>query len=142
MDRQLTFPESEDPFFGPIIYSYTRAQAIADGVLVDVTQAAKEAGFKLPATITETLHSRLTPSKADTAIGQDYDGRLWDLLWLTAFTIKLADISTDTVNFTLVLQEAIGKCSEPQNTDLRIRAVCGPGDAGEPVITIGFPEDF
>ncbi|MGD9819896.1 MAG: DUF6573 family protein, partial [Desulfomonilaceae bacterium] len=30
-----------------VIYSYTRAQAIEDGVLVDVTEQAKATGFKL-----------------------------------------------------------------------------------------------
>ena len=146
MTKQLTLPEPtelpEDPFFGPVIYAYTRAQAIADGVLVDVTETAKEAGFKLPVVITEALHSRLTPTKADQGLGQDYDGRLWDVLWIADFTIKLADPGTDTVTFTVILQEIEARRGEPQNTDLRLRAVCGPGDSGEPVVTIGFPEDF
>jgi hypothetical protein len=142
MDTQLAFPDPEDSIFGPVVYVYTRAQALADGVLVDVNETAKEAGFKLPAAITEALHNRLTPTKADAAIGQDYDGRLWDVLWLAAFTIKLVDPSTDTVTFTVALQEVDAKSGQPQNTDLRLRAVCGPGDEGEPVVTIGFPEDF
>ena len=37
----------EDPVFGEVIYSYTRKQAIEDGVLVDITEMAKEAGIKL-----------------------------------------------------------------------------------------------
>lgn len=139
---QLPLPQPEDPFFGPIIYAYTRAQALADGVLVDMTETAKEVGFKLPVAITEALHNRLTPSKADTYLGQDYNDRLWDLLWVAAFTIKLADPGTDTVTFTVALQEADAQSSRLQNTDLRLRAICGPGDEGEPVITIGFPEDF
>lgn len=32
--------------FGPVVFSYTRAQAIEDGVLVDVSEMAKEAGIK------------------------------------------------------------------------------------------------
>ncbi len=32
----------------PIIFSYTRAQAIADGVLIDVTAQAAEEGFNRP----------------------------------------------------------------------------------------------
>ena len=142
MDKKLTPPEPEDPFYGTVIYSYTRAQAIEDGVLVDVTETAKEAGFKLPVAITEALENRLTPTRADQGLGQDYNGRLWDVLWLAAFTIKLADRGTDTVNFTVTLQEADARSGGPQTTELHIRAVCGPGDEGEPVITIGFPEDF
>ena len=145
---QLALPEPGDPLFGPVIYVYSRAQAIADGVLVDVTETAKEAGFKLPVVITEALHNRLTPTKADQTIGQDYDGRLWDVLWLAAFTIKLAGPGTDTVLFTVEQQEVDAKSEttnaslQPKKVDLRLRAVCGPGDEGEPVITIGFPEDF
>jgi hypothetical protein len=142
MKTQLAFPEPEDPFFGPIIYAYTRAQALADGVLVDVTEAAKEAGFKLPVAITDALDCRLTPTQADQGLGQDIDARLWDVLWLAAFTIKLADRGTDTVNFTVVLQEAEARSGQPRNTNLRLRAVCGAGDEGEPVVTIGIPEDF
>lgn len=138
---QLALPEPEDPIFGPVIYAYTRAQAIADGVLVDVTETAEEVGFKLPVAITEALHNCLTPTKADQAIGQDYDGRLWDVIWLAAFTIKLADPGTDTVSFTVELQEVDVKSGQPKKVDLRLRAVCGPGDEGEPVVTIGFPED-
>ena len=139
---QLPLPEPEDSFFGPVIYAYTRAQALADGVLVDVTETAREVGFKLPVAITEALRNRLTPTKADAAIGQDYDGRLWDVLWIAALRIKLADPGTDTVTFTVALQEVEPKNGQPHGVDIRLRAVCGPGDEGEPVFTIGFPEDF
>lgn len=139
---QLALPESEDPLFGPMIYAYTRAQAIQDGVLVDVTETSKEVGFKLPVAITEALHNRLTPTKADASLGQDYDGRLWNVLWLAAFTIKLGDPGTDTVTFTLEQMEVEAKSSQPQRVDLRLRVVCGPGDEGEPIVTIGFREDF
>ena len=139
---QLPLPEPQNPLFGPVIYAYTRSQALADNCLVDVTEIAKEVGFKLPVAITEALHNRLIPSKADADLGQDYNGRLWDVLWVAALTIKLADPGTDTVTFTIALQEAGAKSGRLQNADLRLRAVCGPGDDGEPVITIGFPEVF
>ena len=35
-----------------VIFSYTRAQAIADGVLIDVSELAKEAGFRFPVAVT------------------------------------------------------------------------------------------
>jgi hypothetical protein len=139
---QLALTESEDPLFGPMIYAYTRAQAIQDGVLVDVTETSKEVGFKLPVAITEALHNRLTPTKADASLGQDYDGRLWNVLWLAAFTIKLADPGTDTVAFTVTQQEVEPKSGQPHSVDIRLRVVCGPGDENELVFTIGFPDDF
>ena len=139
---QLPFPEPENSLFGSVIYAYTRTQALADGVLVDVTEPGKEVGFNLPVAITEKLHNRLSPTKADAAIGQDYDGRLWDVLWLAAFRIKLADRGTDIVTFTVVQQEVEAKSGQPQKVDLRLRAICGPGDEGESVVTIGFRDDF
>ena len=139
---QLAFPERGNSIFGPVIIAYSRAQAIADGVLVDVTETGMEVGFKLPVAFSEALNNRLTPTQADQGLGQDYDGRLWDVLWRAAFTIKLADPGTDIVTFTFALQEVDAKSGRLQNTDLRLRAVCGPGDEGEPVVTIGFSEDF
>ena len=38
-----------------VIHSYTRKQAIADGVLVDVTDQAKFSGFKIPVAVTQTV---------------------------------------------------------------------------------------
>jgi hypothetical protein len=141
-DFQLPLREPENSLFGPVIHAYTRAQVLADGVLVDVTEISKEVGFNLPVAITEALHNCLTSTKADAAIGQDYDGRLWDVLWLAAFTIKLADHGREVVAFTVLQQEVEAKSGQPKEIQLPLRAVCEPGDEGEPVITIGFPEDF
>jgi hypothetical protein len=125
-----------------MIYAYTRAQAHTDGILVDVTETAKEVGFKLPVAITEALHNCLTPTKAEASIGQTYDDRLWDVLWLATFTLKLADPGMDTVTFTVVQQEVEAKSGQPKKVEIHLRAVSGSGDESEPVITIGFPEDF
>ena len=38
--------QSVESFFGDVISTYTRAQAIEDGVLIDVSSMAREAGFK------------------------------------------------------------------------------------------------
>jgi hypothetical protein len=145
---QLPLPQPEDPHSGPIVYSYTHAKALADGVLIDVTEIGKEVGFKLPVTITEALQNRLIPTRAEAAIGQDYDSRLWNVLWVAAFTIKLADRGTDTVTFTVVQQEVDAKSGQLQNFELRLRAVCGSGNEDKPFkaplkgVTIGFLENF
>ena len=46
---------TNDSPFGPVIYSYTRAQAVADGVQVEVTKTAQEAGIKFPVFLTRTV---------------------------------------------------------------------------------------
>ena len=44
--------QSAESFFGNVISTYTRAQAIEDGVLVDAGSMAKEAGFNWPVALT------------------------------------------------------------------------------------------
>jgi len=43
-----------DPF-GPVIYSYTRAQAVADGFQVEVSKTAREAGITFHVFLTRTV---------------------------------------------------------------------------------------
>ena len=62
-----------------IIASYSRTQALADGVLVDATKLAREAGFRYPVALTSAAwHDCVAVSSTD----QDHDetGRLWDVL--------------------------------------------------------------
>jgi DNA repair protein RadC len=125
-----------------VIYSYTRSQALEDGVLVDVTQMASEAGFRYPTAITADLHARITPNEGEKALGQSYEGRLWDVVFLASFAARQAG-THDRCSFEVSLFEADE--APPHRTyrrSLSLWMVVGPGDQGEPVITIGFPEDF
>ena len=45
--------------FDSVISVYTRAQAIEDGILVDVSDTAREAGFKIPVAVTRAVWNRL-----------------------------------------------------------------------------------
>src|SRR5258708_28985321 len=65
-----------------IISRYTRQNALEDGVLIDVTEQAKETGILLPAVITDHLHNVLEDIP-ESSIGQDWRGRLHDVLWMT-----------------------------------------------------------
>jgi uncharacterized protein DUF6573 len=62
-----------------IVYSYTRAQAIADGVQVEVTKTAQEAGIRFPVFITRTAFDAYVTVPPDVT-GQDEAGRLWDVI--------------------------------------------------------------
>jgi hypothetical protein len=101
---------------------------------------AQQVGFRFPVAITCALDDRLQPTRFE--VDQDYDARLWDMLWVAALNTRLTHYETDTVRFTFTQQEIDPKTAQLQNVDLRLRAVCGPGDEGESVITIGFPQDF
>jgi hypothetical protein len=70
-----------------IIDSYSRQQAIADGVLVDVTKEAQEAGFKIPVAITKGVHALCQVPENLKGV-QDYKGRLWDTLYMATVAYK------------------------------------------------------
>jgi len=72
----------------------TRAQAIAHGALVDVTDTAREAGFAYPVALTRAVWTACVEWTEDDArrkprIYQDEPGRLWDVLFVGAFRLKL-----------------------------------------------------
>lgn len=120
-----------------LIYSYSRTRGLSEGVLIDVSDLAREAGFKLPVAVSDSLyHGYLTPPLELAKEGQSLDGRLWDTLSVLRYAIKAAS-STDRISFSVLFQMASD--AEPEPVDLL--AVCGPGDSGEPVITIMLPSD-
>jgi hypothetical protein len=73
-----TMKTNESPF-GEVIYAYTRKQAIADGVQVDVTKTAQEAGIKFPVFITRGVFESYV-AVPEGVTGQDEAGRLWDIM--------------------------------------------------------------
>jgi hypothetical protein len=119
-----------------LIYAYTRAQAIEDGVLVDVTEQAKAIGFKLHTVVTDHLfHGYVEPPAGLEGEGQSVTGRLHDLMVLALFAARRA-VNTDRVSFKVAFLMAPGG-----KETVEVIAHIGPGDNGEPVLTIMLPED-
>lgn len=72
-----------------VIYSYTREQAIEDGVLVDLTKETQEPGLKLPVAMSAGLyHEYVKPPEALNAQGQSISGRLHDVFMMLRFAAK------------------------------------------------------
>ena len=126
-----------------VVYTYTRAEALADGVLVDVSEMAKEAGFKFPTVITAALDAALTPNKRENKQGQSYAGRLWDVLFMAALH-AMRNKGSNRIRYNVMIAEyeADGMSRQPRKRLYTLLADVGPGDEGEPVVTIGFPSDF
>ncbi len=124
-----------------LISAYSRADALKDGVLIDVSSMAREAGFRYPVAVTQALHAAIEPDEAEKAIGQSYTGRLWDVLWMALMAARKS--TGDRFTFQVILAEASPDAPDgvlmPQIT---LFAICGTGDQAEPVITIGYPDDF
>ena len=137
-----TYDSSTDSLtdiFGEVISSYSRAQAIADGILVDVSETAREAGFVFPVAMTRAAWSDCVEwSEADSLrqIYQDESGRLWDVLWMAS---RAARHGGEEIRFQLYRVARGGRGTRPRLVTLK--ALCGPGDDGEPVITLMLPDE-
>jgi len=130
MENQLL----KDEVFGDYISIYTRQQAIEDGTLIDVSSMAKEAGIKFPVALTRTVWSKYVEVPANVTC-QDEAGRLWDIIWMLKMEIHRSG-GGDIVNFKVYVRNSAGR---PRLETLK--AVCGPGDNPEPVITIMLPNE-
>ncbi|CAH0065117.1 MULTISPECIES: DUF6573 family protein [Stenotrophomonas] len=139
-----------------LIHSYTRAQAIEDGVLVDVSDVAKEAGFKLPVTITRAAWSRYVEVPRGLELrGQSVDGRLWDVLFMLHVAIKRQQGNGSEIHYQLHValpdagdwlsneaHPATGSgLTRSTHRQITLKALCGPGDALEPVVSIMLPNE-
>lgn len=126
----------------PVVFSYSRAQAIADWVLVDVSEAAREAGFTVPVALTQGAWSECVAwGEGDDlrgAVGQSEAGRLWDVVVLAAHAARLHRRSgRDRVPFSVMRVPRGGRRAERAELVVHI----GPGDEAEPVLTVMLPNE-
>jgi hypothetical protein len=117
-----------------IIYAYTRADALNDGVLIDVTPTAREAGFVVPVAITQALMGDIETIPESLQGIADVSGRLWDSLWMGWLAITRNPDKDDDLFYQLHMPTTTKRL-------YWIKMVIGPGDAGEPVITLMRPDE-
>ncbi|HEY9172639.1 MAG TPA: DUF6573 family protein [Verrucomicrobiae bacterium] len=123
--------------FGPVIYSYTRAQAVADGVQVEVTKTAQEAGIKFPMFLTRAVFDAYVAVPPNVT-GQDEAGRLWDVVWMTRFAIMRSRGHTDRLPVALYVRN-----DNRAAKLVKLIATCGPVDIDDPspAITVMLPDE-
>jgi hypothetical protein len=118
-----------------LIHSYSRSDAIRDGVLIDVTPTACQAGFRWPVAITRAVGETCV-RVPDGVVGQDEAGRLWDVLFVLRCAI--ARQGGRVIAFAVHVRNDNSEGTPPL---VRLKAVSGPGDQGEPVLTIMLPDE-
>ena len=117
--------------FGPPISTYSRAQAIEDGVLIDVSTWASAAemigGFTCPVAMSAALWAKVQAPKQSL---QDTRGRAHDVLWMAGLAFRrglaLHRPADHAHPFVVKLGARL----------VRAYVTVGPGDAMEPVATI------
>jgi len=124
-----------------LVYAYTRAQAVADGVQVEVTKIAQEAGIKFPMFLTRTVYDAyVTVPPGVTA--QDEAGRLWDIVWMTRFAIIRSKVGShrrgDRIPVALYVRNDNHRAKL-----VKLIATCGPLDIDDPspAITVMMPDE-
>ena len=120
---------STEPF-GPVIFSYTRAQAVADGVLVEVSKTAQEAGIRFPVFVTRAVYDNYVTVPPNVT-GQDEAGRLWDLVWMLRFAIIRSRPGLSRVPVALYVRN-----DNHRSRLVKLVATCGPTDIDEPAPAI------
>jgi hypothetical protein len=119
-----------------IISRYTRAEAIRDSVLIDVSETAREAGIRYPVALTRAVWERCVAVPPG-ATCQDEAGRLWDVVWMLRCAVARSAHGPE-VRFGVHVRNDNRERTPPL---VRLKAACAPGDRGEPVITVMLPEE-
>lgn len=116
-----------------MIHEYSRKTAIEDGSLIDVTEVAAEAGFKVNTVITLEVYNILNDIPEEHS-HQSYKGRLWDLLFVGYVeACKYKESDQFTYKF-ICHHNKLKSIEEMVHISCRIHG----GDNFEPVITFNL----
>ena len=118
--------DNQNSPFGEVIYSYTRSQAVADGVQVEVSKTAHEAGIRFPVFLTRAVYDAYVTVPPGVTC-QDEAGRLWDLITMTRFAILRSRPGCDRLPVALYVRN-----DNRAPRLVRLTAVCGPLDIDDP----------
>ncbi len=133
----MTTPQNHADHFGPVIYSYTRSQAVADGVQVEVSKTAREAGISFPVFLTRGVFDSFVTVPPGVSC-QDEAGRLWDIVWMLRFAILRARPGVQRIPVALYVRN-----DNRRATLIKLVATCGPLDIDDPqpAITVMLPDE-
>ena len=128
----------DDPFAGAeVLYAYTRHDALAEGVQIDVSEMAREAGLKFPVYLTRAVWENYV-RVPDSVRCQDEKGRLWDIVWMLRCAARRT--SGPQMLFGLHVRNDNRDRTPPL---VNLKAVCGPRDIDDPqpAITVMLPDE-
>jgi hypothetical protein len=135
MESVVKSTPTED-LFGPDTHTDTRAEALADGVLIDLSAVAPDVcrqHFKYPVACTAAVWGIIERAVANKTHANDVNGVIHDILFMSIATGT--EIDPSTRRFSVIIRGA-----GPTDT-CELTIVCGPGDDAEPVLTIMLPDE-
>lgn len=121
--------DNNENLFGEVIFRYTRANAIADGILVDLSQVETvKAHWKFSFACTDTVFALI--EAAIEAEGCDLAGIMHDIS-ICAKAEAHRGGRQNVIFFKVCIADRLH--------DLKLHI--GPGDTAEPVLTLMFPHE-
>jgi hypothetical protein len=127
--------ENQEVFDEKPIYSYTRFQALEDGVLIDLNQyiPVMQSGYRYPIACTAAVFAIIDRACKNKKFHNDYSGVVWDILWMS----RTAPIKRwNSGRLFQVIINGAGK-----KTIYNLKLEVSGGDNGEPVLTIMLPNE-
>ena len=131
----------------PVVHRYTRAEAIDDGILIDVSKTAREAGIRFPTAITRGVQDDCVEwTDADRkksrslASGQDESGRLWDVVWMAKVNLTLRK-GQPIANPLMYSIRRLPRPGRGRRQRVQLKLIIDGGDNGKPAITILLPNE-
>lgn len=112
-----------------LILQHSRADALRDGLLIDASEVASQAGFDIPVALTAAAWREAVSDSPWEDI-QDELGRLWDLLDALQYISNESDAEPEMVFFITVYDE------KERTQNVYLKSVCGLGDDSGLVITV------
>jgi hypothetical protein len=121
-----------------IIFIYSRREALEDGIQVDVSKTAKEAGIKFPVFLTRSVFEQFV-SVPPGVTCQDEAGRLWDVVQMLRYAIRRGSADMARLPFELYVRNS----NEESPELVQLMAECAPLDFDDPrpAITIMLPDE-
>jgi uncharacterized protein DUF6573 len=117
-------------FYGPEgLSALAGKEALADGVLIDVTETAKRVGFKVPVALTRAV-------MVAEAVPDQNSCRLTDILMNCELAISETGGLSSEVLFDYIRDDYPGRVEL-----VTLKAKSGPDHDGQPCITIMLPEE-
>ena len=127
-----------DDIFGAPIYTYTRAEAVADGFQVAIdSKTAREAGFTIPVYMNRTVFAQYVEIPAGVE-GQDVEGRLWDILHMLRVGIARSRSNGARLEFQLYVRNDNRR---PRLVTLAAEIGARDIDDASPAMTIMLPSE-
>jgi len=123
-------------FYGEVISSYSRAEAIEDGVLVDMNKGTfdevTKGIYNIPVAVTKAVYAIIKRAAENPRTCNDYKGIWHDMVHMSRVFLK-KDASSYFFPCTIT--------GAGRKRKFIFKSVIGGGDNGEPVITFMLPDE-